>query len=83
MGAIVVLSGCFGCSWVVRGVVGLGRKSYLGSAESHLPFFFFFALVGVRGMNEGILFQRLHHKNTKFCKKNPVLSFLVVSTRKF
>ena len=62
--------------------MGLGRKSYLGSAESHLPFFFF-AMVGVRGMNEGILFQRLHHKNTKLCKKNPVLSFLVVSTRKF
>ena len=60
--------------------MALGRKSYLGSAESYLPFFF--ALVGVRGMNEGILFQRLHHKNTKFCTKNPILSFLVVSTRK-
>ena len=31
----------------------------------------------------GILFQRLHHKNTKFYTKNEVLSFLVVSTRKF
>ena len=47
-------------------------------------------LVGVGGMNEGlqillldILFQRLHDKNTKFCTKNQVLSFLVVSSRKF
>ena len=64
--------------------MGLGRKSYLGLAKSHLLFFFFFfALVGVRGMNEGILFQRLHHKNTKVCNENLVLSFLVVSTRKF
>ena len=41
--------------------------------------------VGVGGKNEGlqisslgILFQRLHHNNTKFCTKNQVLSFLVV-----
>ena len=62
--------------------MGLGRKSYLGSAELYL-FFFFLALVGEGGMNEGILSQRLHHKNAKFCTKNQVLSFLVVSTRKF
>ena len=30
----------------------------------------------------GILFQRLNHKNTKFCTKNQVLLFLVASTRK-
>ena len=41
--------------------------------------------VGVGGKNEGlqilslgILLQRLHHNNTKFCTKNKVLSFLVV-----
>ena len=56
-----------------RGVVGLGKKSYLGSAELH--FFLFFALVGVRVMNEGILFQRLHHKNTKFCTKTKFYHF--------
>ena len=45
---------------------------------------------GVGGLNEGlqillldILFQRLHHNSARFCKKNQVLSFLVVSTRKF
>ena len=31
----------------------------------------------------GILFQRLHHNNTKCWTKNQVLSFLVVSTKKF
>ena len=59
--------------------MGLGRKSYSGSAELH--HLFFFALVVVKGMNEDILYQILNHKNTKFCTKNQVL--LVVSTRKF
>ena len=47
-------------------------------------------VIGVGGMNEGlqilllgILFQRLHHKNTEFGTKNQVLSFMVVGTRKF
>ena len=31
----------------------------------------------------GILFQRLHHKNTDFSTKNQVLLFLVVSTKEF
>ena len=42
----------------------------------------------VGGMNEGlqilllgILFQRLHHKNTEFGTKNQVLLFMLVSTR--
>ena len=62
--------------------MGLARKPYSRSAELH-HLFFLFALVGVKGMNAGILFQRLYHKNTKFCTKNQVLLFLVVSTRKF
>ena len=50
---------------------------------------FLWDILGVGGMIEGlqilllgILFQRLHHSNTKFWTKNQVLSFLVVSTRK-
>ena len=49
-----------------------------------------FLKIRVGSMNEGlqilllgILFQRLHHKNTEFGAKNQVLLFLVVSTRKF
>ena len=47
-------------------------------------------VIGVGGMNEGlqilllgILFQRLHHKNTEFGTKNQVLLFMVVGTTKF
>ena len=50
---------------------------------------FLWDILRVGGMSEGlqilllgILFQRLHHNNTKFWTKNQVLSFLVVSNRK-